>query len=130
MSDQLDINARVVEMWDSVIVGAGNKGCSACKVFAIEGNHSISENNVSYWIGDMYLGLGLTVFKYTEEGARITQMINDREGIEKISAFLEDVLLRNINRDKLKSAIDKAINCGFNAGCASKAEEMRHVLGL
>ena len=117
-------------MWDSVIVGAGSKGCSACKVFAIEGDHSISENSVSYWIGDLYLGLGMTVFKNTEEGARLTQMIKDKEGLERISAFLDDVLLRNINRDKLKAAIDKAITRAFNAGCDSKAAEVRNVLGL
>ena len=117
-------------MLESVIIGAGNKGCSAYKVFAIEGDHSISENNVSYWIGDLYLGLGMTVFKNTEEGARITQMVKDREGLEKTIAFLDDVLLRNLDRDKLKAAIAKAINCAFNAGCDSKAAEMRHVLGI
>ena len=117
-------------MWDSVIVGAGSKGCSACKVFAIEGDHSISENNVSYWISDLYLDLGMTVFKNTEEGARLTQMIKDKEGLDRISAFLDDVLLRNLSRDKLKAAIDKAINRAFNAGCDSKAAEVRHALGL
>ena len=117
-------------MWDSVIIGAGSKGCSACKVFAIEGDHSISENSVSYWIGDLCLGLGMTVFKNTEEGARLTQMINDKEGLKKIAHFLDDVLLRNLTRDNLKTAIDKSINSAFNSGCDSKAAEVRHVLGL
>lgn len=117
-------------MWDSVIVGVGSKGCSACKVFAIEGDHYISENNVSYWIRGLYLDLGMTVFKNTEEGARLTQMINDKDGLERISAFLDDVLLRNLNRDKLKAAIDRAINRAFSEGCDAKAAEVRHALGL
>lgn len=115
-------------MWDAVIIGAGSKGCSATHVFAIEGKHSISENNVSYWIGDLYLGLGMTVFKNTEEGARLTQMIKDKEGLERINAFLDDVLLRNLNRDKLKAAIDKAIKRAFNEGSDAKAAEVRRVL--
>ena len=117
-------------MWDSVIIGAGSKGNSACRVFSIAGDHSISENNASYWISDLYMGLGMTVFKNTEEGQRLTQMIKDKESTGSILMFLDDVLLQNLSRDKLKTAIDKAIDNAFNAGRDSKATEMRDVLGL
>lgn len=43
-------------MWDDVIIGSGGIGCSAFKVFDIEGEHSISENTNTYWISDVYLG--------------------------------------------------------------------------
>lgn len=117
-------------MWDSVIIGSGSKSWSACKVSAIEGDHSISEDSASYWIGGLYLDLGMTVFKNTDEGARLTQMIKNKEGIERISAFLDDVLLLNISRDKLRAAIDRAINRAFSAGCDAKAAEVRHALGI
>lgn len=117
-------------MWDSVVIGMGCKGNSAIKVFAIEGDHSISENEVSYWISDLYLDLGMTVFKHTGEGARLTQMIKDKKSLEEILEFLNDVLLRNLSRKKLREAIDKAIVKAFNDGCNAKAAEIRNALGL
>lgn len=36
--------------WDCLIIGKGNKGTSACKIFEIEGNHSLSENGIYYWM--------------------------------------------------------------------------------
>lgn len=117
-------------MWDDVIIGTGNKGNSAYTVFAVPGEHSISENSVSYWISDVYLGLGMTIFKYTKEGTALTKMIQDEHPLEEINKFLENVLLRKINVDKLKPAIDSAVKDAFNRGLEAKAQEIRDALGL
>lgn len=117
-------------MWDDVTIGTGHKGSSAYKVFAVPGEHSISENSVSYWISDVYLGLGMTIFKYTKEGEALTKMIQDKHPLEEINKFLEDLLIRKTGIDKLKAAIDRAIKNSFDAGREAKAQEIRDALGL
>ena len=117
-------------MWDDVIIGAGNKGNSAGRVFAVPGEHSISENSVSYWISDVYLDLGMTIFKYTVEGKALTKMIQDKHPLEEINEFLESTLIRKISVDKLKPAIDRAVKDAFNRGLEAKAQEIRDALGL
>lgn len=117
-------------MWDDVIIGTGSKGNSATRVFEIEGNKNISENSVSYWIGECYLGLGMTIFKSTDEGMRLSQLINERASLETIQGYLDGCLLTNLSKDKLKEAITKALKQAFNDGRNSKAEQMRQVLGL
>lgn len=117
-------------MWDDVSIGTGHKGSSAYRVFAVPGEHSISENTVSYWISDVYLGLGMTIFKYTKEGEALTKMIQDKQPMEEINEFLESTLIRKISVDKLKSAIDRAVKDAFNSGLEAKAQEIRDALGL
>lgn len=117
-------------MWDDVIIGTGHKGSSAYVVFAIKGDHHVSQNNVSYWISDVYLGLGMTIFKYTKEGEALTKMIQEEKPLEEINKFLEDLLIRKISVDKLKSAIDRATKDSFNRGLEAKAKEIRDALGI
>lgn len=116
--------------WDDVIIGIGERGCSATRVFDIEGEHSISHNDNSYWINDVYLGLGMTIYKNTDEGQKLIQMIQDKVGLEAINSWLEDLLIKHIPVDKLKQAVDMALGESFNAGKNSKMIEMREVLGL
>lgn len=117
-------------MWDDVVIGTGNKGNSAYTVFAVPGEHSISENSVSYWISDVYLGLGMTIFKATKEGKALTKMIQDEQPLEEINEFLESTLIRKTSVDKLKPAIDRALENSFHAGAEHKAKEIRRALGI
>ena len=55
---------------NDVIIGKGDYGNVATRIFAIEGDHNISENKVSYWANDVYLGLGLVLFKNINEGKK------------------------------------------------------------
>jgi len=116
--------------WDDVVIGTGNRRYSAIRVFDIEGKHSISHNDNSYWIRDVYLGLGMTIYKNTDEGQKLIQMIQDKVGLEAIKLFLEDVLIKHISVDKLKQAVNMALDESFNAGKNSKMIEMREVLGF
>ena len=117
-------------MWDDVIIGEGNRGNSAVHIFAINGDHRISENRVSYWISDAYLGLGMTIFKDTKVGKKLFEMIEKEQPLEEINSFLETTLLSKISAPKLKSAIDRSLRNSFDAGRESKAQEIRDALGL
>lgn len=117
-------------MWDYVIIGTGNRGNSASIVLDINERGHISHNAVSYWISNVYLGLGMTIFKDTKQGQALTKMIQDKTPLEEINEFLQGILLKNISADKLKSAIDRALENSFRAGAEHKAQEFREVLGF
>lgn len=117
-------------MWSDVVIGSGSKGCSAIHVFAIEGEHNVSENNVSYWVARCYLGMGMTIFKDTPEGKALKGMIEAKCGREEIQEWLCGLLLDRVPKETLKVAIDKALAEAFGSGRAEKAAEMRAVLGL
>lgn len=117
-------------MWDDVVIGSGDKGCSATKVFAIEGDHCVSENSVSYWVGRCYLGLGMTIFKNTEEGRKLAEMIAAKRSSGAIHTWLEGVLLSHVSKGRLKVAIAEALKKSYQDGMEAKAAQMRAVLGV
>jgi hypothetical protein len=117
-------------MWDDVIIGDGDKGCSATTVFAIRGEHHISQNNVSYWISNCYLGLGMTIFKNTAEGKQLRKLIDEGVTLENILEYLDDVLITNLSKTKLKHAIAKELKRAFVQGEAAKSLEIRNALGI
>lgn len=116
-------------MWDDVIIGTGNKGSSALLTY-FPGNQNISENNVSYWISNVFLDIGMTIFKNTLEGQQLYQMINNRKSIDVINDFLIDLMLKNINADVLKRAINTALQRSYKDGQNAKADEIRIALGI
>lgn len=115
-------------MWDDVTIGKGVKGCSAITVFAIKGKHNISENYTSYWVSNVYLGLGMTIFKNTDEGMHLTSMIESEKSLEEINEFLTTVLMKNVEIPMLRKATDKALNEAFKHGEAAKVRELKRVL--
>jgi hypothetical protein len=117
-------------MWDDVIIGEGHKGCSATLVRDLGvGRGHISQNRAAYWISDVYLGGGMTIFTDTPEGRYLAGFFAgaDTEVIEK---FLIGLFLENIAADRLKSLINSAIGDAFRAGAEAKTAEFRHCLGL
>jgi hypothetical protein len=116
-------------MWDDVIIGEGNKGCSATLVRDLGEGH-ISQNRVSYWISDVYLGGGMTIFTNTPEGQTLAGLLAGSADTEVIGEFLIGLFLENIDADRLKSLIDNAIGNAFRAGAEAKTAEVRHCLGL
>lgn len=117
-------------MWDDVIIGSGHKGNSAIMVGAIGGDHNISENRYSYWIADAYLGAGITIFKDTEEGQHLTKLIKDGIAIYRIEAWLEDLLIANIDPVKLKLRVKEAMENSYREGRRDRAAEIREALGI
>ncbi len=117
-------------MWDDVVIGTGIMGCTATKVFDIKGQHSISQNQASYWVGDLFLGVGMTIFKYTEEGQRLTDMIGNGNDIDQIKEYLDDLVLKHIDKSKLNKIIKRRLKESYQSGRNDKAAEIRSVLGI
>ena len=115
-------------MSNDVIVGIGNYGYSAISVFKIPGKHNISENSVSFWVHDVYLGLNLVLFKNTEEGKQLSKMIEDEKTLDDIMSFLVDVVLCHVTPDVLKKVIERALKDKYNQGFRDKAAQIRAVL--
>jgi hypothetical protein len=116
--------------WDSVVIGRGDKGCSATLALSLPNGGSISRNGVSFWISDVYLGLGMTIFMGTTEGDRLVQMLSAKKEPSIVAEWLEGLLLSNIERGELKEAVANAINQAFERGNDAKAAEIREVLGI
>jgi len=117
-------------MWDDVIIGTGNKGNSAVLVFAIEGEHSISENSVSYWISGLYLDTGMVIFKSTDEGRQLNEFVKEKAHIDQVRPWLDHLVLQYIDKDRLKNRIDHAIARAFEEGSEHRANRIREALGL
>lgn len=117
-------------MWDDVIIGSGNRGSSACHVFAIKGDHNISDNQVSFWVSKVYLGLGMTIFKNTREGQKLSKMIADSKTTAQINAYLKTVLLQKVKPRVLMDAIDREIEKSFEAGRGAKIREILQTLRI
>ncbi len=116
--------------WDDIIIGEGNKGNSAITVFDIPGKHSISENSVSYWISDAFMGIGMTIFKDTAEGMRLQKMIEDKRKPQAILDWIAALAMKNADIKMIKQKLRERDLEQFKMGQESKAKEMRKVLGL
>ncbi len=117
-------------MWNDVLIGEGSIGNSAVLIGRIEGKHSISENSLSYWIGDLFLDTRIVIKKDTEEGKTLTKLIQEGADLTKIIEFVENVLLSNIPSDRLKILINRVIDRAISIGKEMKLAEIREVLQL
>lgn len=115
-------------MWDDIIIGKGNKGNTAIKVFAIPGDHGLSHNVVSYWISGCIFDIGMTIFKNTDEGKRLNVYIESGDPIEEIQEWLDKIVLQNLSVKKLYMLIAQSNKYAFESGRQAKAEEIRYAL--
>jgi len=117
-------------MWDDVVIGTGDRQCSACKVFHIEGDHSISQNSTSYWISDCILKIGMTIFKSSPEGQELNAMIKDKVEAVLINEWVNSTALRNIDVKVLKRKIRESQEEFFDAGRRDKAIQIQRALSI
>jgi hypothetical protein len=118
-------------MWENVIIGNGDKGHTAIRVFNIKGEHSISENNVSYWIDDLLFNMGMTIFKDTTEGKKLTELIlKKNQNLSEILNFLNTILLKNINIKDVEIALINIKNQAFENGKDSLRYELKKILNI
>lgn len=115
-------------MWDDVVIGQGDKGCSAIKLWEGQAGHSISQNSVSYWVSNCCLGTGITIFKNTEEGKQLKEMLARQECSDQIADFLDGLVIRNIEVNRFRKKIEWAENDMFQKGKRAKALEIREAL--
>ena len=117
-------------MWDDVVIGKGQKGYSAIHMFEIEGEHSISHNAVSFWIDGLLLDVGMTIFKSTKEGQKLTQMIANKTPLPKIIDYLNKVMIKHVKPDLLYRKINQVIKESFEDGQHAKEQQIRLALGM
>jgi hypothetical protein len=115
-------------MWDDVVIGTGEGGCTTIRVFDIEGDHSISQNRVIFRCSDCYLGFGVTIFKDTPEGEQLTTMIQEKKTLEEIQVWLDDLIITHIDKNRLKAGIDRKLDQAFREGRRTKAKEIQAAL--
>jgi hypothetical protein len=117
-------------MWDDVIIGNGDKGNSAYKVFAVSGNHSISENSVSYWISNAFLGMGMTIFKDTVEGRKLTRMIETKKSLNSINKWLARLCFSHAKYETILKRIEEVREESYRKGREDKSNEIKRALGI
>ena len=117
-------------MWNDIIIGSGPHGICAEHVFAIEGEHNISQDGVSFWISDCFLGVGMKIFKDTVEGKRIQQMINEKVSPTRINEWLDKIVLKHLSPAEVRKRILKEKKKSFEEGQRAKAAEVAEVLYL
>jgi hypothetical protein len=117
-------------MWEDIIIGKGDKGCTAVVCFKIKGKHSISENSVSYWINNLIFDFGMTIFKDTKEGKKLTDMINKETHLQKILDYLNTIVLNKMKLSDLMRGIEKIENESYQKGKLDMKNEFRSLLGL
>jgi len=117
-------------MWDDIIFGKGEKGCSAIVIFNV-GNikESISQNSVSYWITDCYLDTGMTVFKDSMEGKHLTRLIKE-EDWKGISRYLDILVFRGLDIEVIKQKIKDFAQIKYNDGFRHCQEIIKGNLGI
>lgn len=121
-------------MWDDIVIGEpkGTKPNSAMKIFGISpgDKHSISDNAISYWVSDCIMGLGCTIYKDTQVGKMITELIMNKVGLEKLQDYIDTAILKRVNVRLLKQKIKESQEDYFNRGKEAKIREIRGTLGL
>jgi hypothetical protein len=116
-------------MWDDVIIGEGEKLCSAV---AIAGYENISENRSSFWISesDSMLGIGGVIYKNTPEGLKIIEMIKNKDRPIDVQFYIDDIFIKNSDINTIFSKIQKIRHECFKQGMDAKAEEIVQCLNL
>jgi len=88
----------------------------------------ISENIYTYNVHDVYLGFSLIIFKNSIEGDIFKNMLNNITDEKYILDYLENLLIKNISTQQLKTAIDLKVKNSFIEGRNSKVHELRSLL--
>lgn len=119
--------------WDDVVIGTGNKGNFAVACHRIKRNGQsdthISQNLVSFWISDLYLGCDITIMKNTPEGLALRTRLESKEHTDvDLGDWLDDIMLSKISKPLLKQRIQEALQNEFVRGGKEQAYAIRQAL--
>ena len=122
-------------MRDEVIIGNGEKSCSATKCY--EGPDTkvyVAENRNSYWVSDLILGGSMKIFKHTVQGQHLTELLArvqiNGEVEYKIFDFLNRLFLKRVNAGYLMTIISDNMVEAYRSGQEAKAREIRVALNM
>lgn len=118
-------------MWDDVVIGSGDKGCSASSAFAPAGVNNVSQNNVSFWIHPAFHGVGgMTIFKNTPEGECLQGFFNAGAPAEDILRHIEQVFLDHVPLKTMNRLMAEIMKREFEAGQRYQQLQFRKALGI
>lgn len=114
--------------WRDIIIGDGDWKSTAC--ISRQDLKNVSQNSNSFWISNCVFGIGMTIFKNTEEGKMLAVMFKENAAAEDIQKFIDAIALRRAPIELAYKAIAVAKAKHFEEGREAKTVEMREVLGL
>lgn len=124
-------------MFDDIIIGEGNHGSGSIKLMDItEKTHHISQNGVSFWITHIILDMDMIVFKNTQEGIHLQELISrvksspSNASKNAICKFIDTIALKNVSVYRLNEEIKTyGKNC-FEEGRQAKLLEIKKAMDL
>lgn len=120
-------------MWDEIIIGSGPEAVTSINMHLADVKVSISQNSFSYWISSCFLGVSMKIYKNTEEGKKLTQIMKERHLVasrKTIDNFLDQIVLKHLKKSQLLGYIKRSNEEHFKNGRESAQEEMRQALGI
>ncbi len=118
-------------MWDDIIIGKGSKGANAWLALNMLNGGTITQNGTSYWVSDAYLGTGLTIFKDTAEGQRLTKLLELKTmRARKVENFMDALVIKHLKPTQLKRKISEVQSASYERGIKDQRTIMRAALGL
>lgn len=118
-------------MFSDVIIGSGNRGNCAHSIYREDGvRYPVSENSGSYWASDIYLGMGITVFKNTHEGEYIASLIQFKKEPQELVDYLSNLLVSHVKPSVLMGYVDRSLKEAFLNGQRDTQNQIREILGL
>lgn len=113
-------------MWDDVIIGKLPER-RVCGARSHHIHKNISINSQAYWISDLVLGLGMTVYRDTPEGKKIEKLL-EKEG--NVQGYLTTLVLKHVPDVLLIIKIEQYGQERYQEGRRSKVDEFRACLNL
>lgn len=115
-------------MWNDIIIGKGDKGCTAHLLRNLDNGGHISDNHVSFWISGAFLDTGITIFKNTDEGKELQRLLTAPGVGERVEDWVDKLVLTKLSPKKMKEQIAKAMQKSFESGREYQAAEIRKSL--
>jgi hypothetical protein len=118
--------------WEFVVIGEGNKGCTAvtCMIGGKNNISRVSHNETSYWISDLLFGCGMTIFKDTEEGKELTKMIKENKKSKTIYRYLNSLLIQRLSIVDIEEGIKRERDDAYDNGREDAKADIRRALGI
>lgn len=114
-----------------IIFGKGGHICTAIHLFALSGEHRISDNDNCYWITHNFLNIGynvdIKIFKDTPEAEKLKSYI-DKDALSLVNAYLDKLVCSKLQPRDIKDMILEIKAEAYVDGRKDKIDEIKSVL--
>lgn len=121
-------------MFDEIIIGSGPNRNSAYHLLDLPSSGHVSENDVAFWCSSVYLGFSMKVYRDTEEGRAIQEVLDSGVTPEAKGQYIEQLLtlaiIKHADPKLLIRRIGRAIFEAQERGSHLRAKEIRLALGI